>query len=148
MNKPLVLICMEGGSRKGGSIPINRASMTERSAAADVAAGLKGQIHIDANEAGWVVTLGKSLLSIDGGGVPPAYPGRARASDLGDDDAGLRGPRRLQIANALRSRQPEGIVRAGPWGPLGRISLGGRSLAAVATRAMLSWRQRQGNMPA
>ena len=50
--------------------------MTERSAAADVAAGLKGQIHIDANNASWVVTLGKSVLSIDGGGVPPAYPGR------------------------------------------------------------------------
>ena len=65
-----------GGSRKGGSIPINRASMTERAAAADVAAGLKVQIHIDANDAGWMVTLGKSVLSIDGGGVPPAYPGR------------------------------------------------------------------------
>jgi hypothetical protein len=50
--------------------------MTERSAAAHVAAGLKVQIHIDANDAGWVVTLGKSVLSIDGGGVPPAYPGR------------------------------------------------------------------------
>jgi hypothetical protein len=50
--------------------------MTERSAAADVAAGLKVQIHIDANDAGCVVTLGKSVLSIDGGGVPPAYPGR------------------------------------------------------------------------
>jgi hypothetical protein len=50
--------------------------MTERSAAADVAAGLKGQIHIDANNASWVVTLGKSVLSIDGGGVlPPPTPG-------------------------------------------------------------------------
>ena len=49
--------------------------MTERSAAADVVAGLKGQIHIDANDAGWVVTLGKSVLSIDGGGFPPPTPG-------------------------------------------------------------------------
>jgi enoyl reductase-like protein len=57
-----------GGSRKVGSIPINRASMT--------AAGLKGQIHIAATNAGWVVTLGKSVLSIDGGGVPLAYRGR------------------------------------------------------------------------
>jgi hypothetical protein len=48
--------------------------MTERSAAADVAAGLKVQIHIDANEAGWVVTLGNSVLSIDGGGVSSGLP--------------------------------------------------------------------------
>jgi hypothetical protein len=41
----------------------------------DVATGLKVQIHIDANNAGWVVTLGKSVLSIDGGGVPPPIPG-------------------------------------------------------------------------
>ena len=40
-----------------------------------MAAGLKGQIHIDANDAGWVVTLGKSVLSIDGGGFPPPTPG-------------------------------------------------------------------------
>jgi hypothetical protein len=43
--------------------------------APDVAAGQKVQIHIDANNAGWVVTLGKSVLSIDGGGVPPPTPG-------------------------------------------------------------------------
>ncbi len=49
--------------------------MTQRSAVADVAAGLKVQIHIDANNAGWVVTHGKSVLSIDGGGVPPPTPG-------------------------------------------------------------------------
>ena len=40
-----------------------------------MAAGLQVQIHIDANNAGWVVTLGKSVLSIDGGGVPPPAPG-------------------------------------------------------------------------
>jgi PEP-CTERM motif len=34
------------------------------------AAGLKGQIHIDANDASWVMTLGKSVLSSDGGGIP------------------------------------------------------------------------------
>jgi hypothetical protein len=33
------------------------------------------QIHIDANNDGWVVTLGKSVLSIDGGGLPPPTPG-------------------------------------------------------------------------
>ena len=41
----------------------------------DVATGLKVMIHIDANDQGWVVTLGKSVLSIDGGGVPPPTPG-------------------------------------------------------------------------
>ena len=33
------------------------------------------QIHIDADNTGWVVTLGKSVLSIGGGGVPPPTPG-------------------------------------------------------------------------
>jgi hypothetical protein len=75
MNKPPVLSASRGFA-KGRLYPDQPRIHDRTLAAADVAAGLKGQIHIDANDAGWVVTLGKSVLSIDGGGVPPAYPGR------------------------------------------------------------------------
>jgi hypothetical protein len=41
----------------------------------DIAAGLQVSIDIDATNAGWAVTLGKSALSTDGSVVPPPTPG-------------------------------------------------------------------------
>jgi hypothetical protein len=41
----------------------------------DIATGLKVAIDIDTTNAGWVVTLGKSSLSLDGGVLPPSTPG-------------------------------------------------------------------------
>jgi hypothetical protein len=41
----------------------------------DIVSGLKVQIRIDQTNAGWIVTLGKSALSLDGGGLPPPTPG-------------------------------------------------------------------------
>jgi hypothetical protein len=41
----------------------------------DIAAGLKVSIHIDSFDDGWIVTLGKSALSVDDGGLPPPIPG-------------------------------------------------------------------------
>jgi PEP-CTERM motif len=42
---------------------------------ADVATGLFVHIEIDSTDAGWEVTLGKSVLSIDGSGIPNPTPG-------------------------------------------------------------------------
>ena len=41
----------------------------------DIASGLHVKIDIDVNDDGWFVTLGKSALSVDGGGLPPPTPG-------------------------------------------------------------------------
>jgi hypothetical protein len=41
----------------------------------DIADGLMVQIRIDQLNQGWIVTLGKSALSLDGGGLPPPTPG-------------------------------------------------------------------------
>ena len=41
----------------------------------DIVTGLQVYIDIDVNNAGWIVTLGKSALSVDGGGLPPPMPG-------------------------------------------------------------------------
>ena len=41
----------------------------------DIASGLKVRIDIDTTNAGWVVTLGKSSLSLDGSVLPPPTPG-------------------------------------------------------------------------
>lgn len=41
----------------------------------DIANGLMVQIRIDQLNQGWIVTLGKSALSLDGGGLPPPTPG-------------------------------------------------------------------------
>jgi hypothetical protein len=41
----------------------------------DIATGLKVRIDIDTTNAGWVVTLGKSSLALDGGVLPPPTPG-------------------------------------------------------------------------
>lgn len=41
----------------------------------DIAAGLQVSIDIDATNAGWAVTLGKSALSTDGSVVPPPTSG-------------------------------------------------------------------------
>lgn len=41
----------------------------------DIATGLQVKIDIDATNSGWVVTLGKSALSLDGGALPPPLPG-------------------------------------------------------------------------
>jgi hypothetical protein len=41
----------------------------------DIEAGLQIWIDIDAENTGWIVTLGKSALSINGGLIPPPTPG-------------------------------------------------------------------------
>jgi hypothetical protein len=41
----------------------------------DIVAGLMVQIRIDQNNEGWIVTLGKSVLSLDKGVRPPPTPG-------------------------------------------------------------------------
>ena len=41
----------------------------------DIAAGLQVKIDIDSTNSGWVVTLGKSVLSTDGSILPPPLPG-------------------------------------------------------------------------
>ena len=41
----------------------------------DIASGLEARIDIDATNAGWVVTLGKSVLTTDGSTLPPPMPG-------------------------------------------------------------------------
>ena len=41
----------------------------------DIAAGLNVRIDIDATNSGWVVTLGKSVLTTDGSDLPPPLPG-------------------------------------------------------------------------
>jgi hypothetical protein len=41
----------------------------------DIAAGLQVFMDIDSTNAGWIVTLGKSSLSVDGGRLPPPTPG-------------------------------------------------------------------------
>lgn len=41
----------------------------------EIAAGLQVWMNIDANNTGWLVTLGKSVLSVDGGTLPPVTPG-------------------------------------------------------------------------
>jgi hypothetical protein len=41
----------------------------------DIVAGLMVQIRIDENNEGWLVTLGKSVLSLDKGVRPPPTPG-------------------------------------------------------------------------
>ncbi len=40
----------------------------------DIATGLQVKIGIDALDDGWAVTLAKSSLSVDGGGLPPPIP--------------------------------------------------------------------------
>ena len=40
----------------------------------DIATGLQVKIDIDANRSGWLVTLAKSSLSVDGGTLPPPIP--------------------------------------------------------------------------
>ena len=42
---------------------------------ADLVAGLKVWIEIDADDDGWAVTLAKSVVTIDGGTPPPPNPG-------------------------------------------------------------------------
>lgn len=41
----------------------------------DIASGLQVWMDIDTANAGWLVTLGKSVLSLDGGTLPPPNPG-------------------------------------------------------------------------
>ena len=41
----------------------------------DIATGLQVKMDIDVNGEGWVVTLAKSSLSVDGGALPPPVPG-------------------------------------------------------------------------
>ena len=41
----------------------------------DIATGLQVRIDIDATNDGWVVTLGKSVLTTDGSTLPPPMPG-------------------------------------------------------------------------
>lgn len=41
----------------------------------EIAAGLQLRIDIDTTQSGWYVTLGKSVLSLDGGTLPPPDPG-------------------------------------------------------------------------
>lgn len=41
----------------------------------DIVTGLRVRVDIDATNSGWVVTLGKSVLSVDGGTLPPPAPG-------------------------------------------------------------------------
>lgn len=40
----------------------------------DIATGLQVKLDIDANRSGWLVTIAKSSLSVDGGGLPPPIP--------------------------------------------------------------------------
>ena len=40
----------------------------------DIATGLQVKLDIDANKRGWLVTIAKSSLSVDGGGLPPPIP--------------------------------------------------------------------------
>lgn len=47
----------------------------------DIQTGLKVEIDIDVvTQGSWLVTLGKSSLSLDGGGLPPPVPGVPEAS--------------------------------------------------------------------
>jgi hypothetical protein len=41
----------------------------------DIASGLEVRMHIDAYDQGWIVTLGKSALEVNGGLIPPPTPG-------------------------------------------------------------------------
>jgi hypothetical protein len=43
----------------------------------DIAAGLKVDVDIDSQNTGWVLTLVKSAVSVDGGALPPPTPGGA-----------------------------------------------------------------------
>ncbi|WP_419816742.1 PEPxxWA-CTERM sorting domain-containing protein [Glacieibacterium sp.] len=41
----------------------------------DIATGLQVKVDIDANNGGWIVSLGKSVLTTDGSDLPPVVPG-------------------------------------------------------------------------
>lgn len=66
----------------------------------EINSGLQVKIAIDANQAGWAVTLSKSVLSIDGGDLPPPNPVPVPAAAwlLGSGLLGLAGVARRKAA--------------------------------------------------
>lgn len=63
------------GSLAGGSDIWSYTSFDVTALAAQIALGLKVEIRIDENNAGWAVTLAKSVLTLDGATPPPPQPG-------------------------------------------------------------------------
>lgn len=49
----------------------------------DIATGLQVMIDIDVNNQGWAVSLAKSVLTLDGGVLPPADPGTNKVPEPG-----------------------------------------------------------------
>lgn len=57
----------------------------------EIAHGLKVKIDIDTTEASWLVSLAKSVLSVDGGKLPPVNPGNYGNPGGGNHGGGNQG---------------------------------------------------------